>query len=68
MIEVRELFTSAPPPSAPASAPVGLTDKLVAALRQARAELEIVEWENDPPARVTDLFSMIDALLDGAKR
>ncbi|HEM8998856.1 TPA: hypothetical protein U2T46_000891 [Burkholderia cenocepacia] len=44
---------------APASAPVGLTD----ALRQAREELSQVEWENDPPARVTALFSKIDALL-----
>ncbi|MCA8242882.1 hypothetical protein [Burkholderia sp. AU32262] len=52
-----------PPPLAPASAPVGLMD----ALRQAREELSQVEWENDPPARVTDLFSTIDALLDGAK-
>ncbi|HDR9756473.1 TPA: hypothetical protein ACK3Q6_001650 [Burkholderia cepacia] len=40
----------------------GLTD----ALRQAREELSLVEWENDPPARVTDLFSTIDALLQGA--
>lgn len=42
----------------------GLTN----ALRQAREELSNVEWENDPPARVTDLFSTIDALLEGAKR
>ncbi|MBR8434785.1 hypothetical protein KDW37_28890 [Burkholderia cenocepacia] len=50
-------------PPAPASAPVGMT----AALRQAREELSQVEWENDPPARVTALFSKIDALLYGAK-
>ncbi|WP_205182702.1 hypothetical protein [Burkholderia sp. LMG 13014] len=41
----------------------GLTD----ALRQAREELARVEWENDPPTRVIDLFSKIDALLEGAK-
>ncbi|HIH2621697.1 TPA: hypothetical protein ACYLIB_005651 [Burkholderia cenocepacia] len=50
-------------PPAPASAPVGM----MAALRQAREELSQVEWENDPPARVTALFSKIDALLYGAK-
>ncbi|MDF0501581.1 hypothetical protein POK33_12720 [Burkholderia cenocepacia] len=33
------------------------------ALRRAREELSIIEWENDPPARVTNLFSTIDALL-----
>ncbi|WP_428840158.1 hypothetical protein [Burkholderia ambifaria] len=49
---------------AQASAPVGLTD----ALRRAREELSNVEWENDPPARITDLFSTIDALLEGAKQ
>ncbi|MBY8604183.1 hypothetical protein K7N18_04995 [Burkholderia arboris] len=38
-------------------------DALTDALRRARAELEIVEWENDPPRRVVDLFSTIDALL-----
>ena len=48
---------------AQASASVGLTD----ALRRAREELSNVEWENDPPARVTELFSTIDALLVGAK-
>ncbi|MCA7976776.1 hypothetical protein LGM57_10635 [Burkholderia cepacia] len=60
--DVRELY-AAPPPPAPASAPIGMLDTL----RQAREELSQVEWENDPPARVTDLFSTIDALLDGAK-
>ncbi|KVA45296.1 hypothetical protein WI70_30315 [Burkholderia cepacia] len=44
---------------AQADARVGLTD----ALRRAREELSIIEWENDPPARVTNLFSTIDALL-----
>nr|WP_179254143.1 hypothetical protein [Burkholderia sp. AU33423] len=38
-------------------------DALTDALRRARAELEIVEWENDPPRRVVDLFSTIDTLL-----
>ncbi|AZQ55981.1 Lar family restriction alleviation protein [Burkholderia cenocepacia] len=38
-------------------------DSLTDALRKARAELEIVEWENDPPMRVTDLFLTIDFLL-----
>lgn len=38
-------------------------DALTVALRRARAELEIVEWENDPPARVVDLFSTINVLL-----
>lgn len=49
---------------AQADARVGLTD----ALRRAREELSIVEWENDPPARVTDLLSTIDALIHGAKQ
>ncbi|HDR9199330.1 TPA: hypothetical protein QDB48_000601 [Burkholderia vietnamiensis] len=43
----------------PAPARVGLTD----ALRRAREELSIVEWENDPPSRVVKLFDDIDALL-----
>ena len=42
-----------------ADARVGLTD----ALRRAREELSIVEWENDPPNRVVKLFDEIDALL-----
>ncbi|HDR9068191.1 TPA: hypothetical protein QDA90_003499 [Burkholderia vietnamiensis] len=50
---------AASPPPALASAPVGMMD----ALRQAREELSLVEWENDPPARVIELFSKIDALL-----
>lgn len=45
-----------------ADARVGLTD----ALRRAREELSIVEWENDPPSRVVKLFDEIDALLQGA--
>ncbi|WP_258048557.1 hypothetical protein [Burkholderia anthinoferrum] len=44
---------------AQADARDGLTD----ALRRAREELAIVEWDNDPPARVTDMLSTIDALL-----
>ncbi|MDN7913724.1 Lar family restriction alleviation protein [Burkholderia cepacia] len=51
-------------PPAQVATPQGLTDLL----RQAREELSNVEWENDPPARVTNLFSKIDALLEGAKR
>ncbi|WP_155648315.1 hypothetical protein [Burkholderia cepacia] len=43
----------------PAARVASLTD----ALRRAREELSIIEWENDPPARVTNLFSTIDALL-----
>ncbi|WP_244110401.1 MULTISPECIES: Lar family restriction alleviation protein [Burkholderia cepacia complex] len=42
-----------------ADARVGLTD----ALRRAREELSIVEWENDPPNHVVKLFDEIDALL-----
>jgi len=57
-------IAAAPQPPAPASAPVGLTD----VLRQAREELSQVEWENDPPTRITDLFSTIDALLKGDKQ
>lgn len=34
-------------------------------LRQARDELGLVEWENDPPSRVSNLLSNIDALLPG---
>ncbi|MBR7900294.1 hypothetical protein [Burkholderia multivorans] len=45
--------------AAPADARVGLTG----ALRRAREELSIVEWENDPPSRVVKLFDEIDALL-----
>ncbi|HHT8835139.1 TPA: hypothetical protein ACT5B7_006666 [Burkholderia cenocepacia] len=44
---------------AQAGARVGLTD----ALRRAREELSIVEWENDPPSRVVKLLDEIDALL-----
>ncbi|MDN7729199.1 hypothetical protein QZM48_04155 [Burkholderia orbicola] len=47
---------------AQADARVGLAD----ALRRAREELSIVEWENDPPNRVVKLFDEIDALLQGA--
>ncbi|WP_218921192.1 hypothetical protein [Burkholderia sp. ABCPW 11] len=47
---------------APAEAREGLTD----ALRRARQELSIVEWENDPPSRVGRLLDEIDALLKGA--
>lgn len=49
------------PQPAQADARVGLTD----ALRRAREELSIVEWENDPPSRVVKLFDEIDALLQG---
>ncbi|MCA8160605.1 hypothetical protein [Burkholderia cepacia] len=49
----------ATPQPAQADARVGLTD----ALRRAREELSIVEWENDPPNRVVKLFDEIDALL-----
>ncbi|WP_249192500.1 hypothetical protein [Burkholderia cenocepacia] len=52
----------AAPQPAQADARVGLTD----ALRRAREELSIVEWENDPPSRVVKLFDEIDALLQGA--
>ncbi|HDV6320890.1 TPA: hypothetical protein RJR38_002722 [Burkholderia multivorans] len=44
---------------AQADARKALTD----ALRRAREELSIIEYENGPPARVTNLFSTIDALL-----
>ncbi|HGO6081883.1 TPA: Lar family restriction alleviation protein [Burkholderia cenocepacia] len=54
--EKRESDAAAP---APADARVGLMD----ALRRAREELSIVEWENDPPSRVVKLFDEIDALL-----
>ncbi|VWD49760.1 hypothetical protein BLA17378_08634 [Burkholderia aenigmatica] len=60
---VVEIVRHAAPPAQVATRQ-GLTD----ALRQAREELAQVEWENDPPARITDLFSTIDALLDGDKR
>lgn len=57
---IRELIAA--PQPAQAGARVGLTD----ALRRAREELSIVEWENDPPSRVVKLFDEIDALLQGA--
>ncbi|MCA8045526.1 Lar family restriction alleviation protein [Burkholderia arboris] len=60
---VVEIVRHAAPPAQVATRQ-GLTD----ALRQAREELSNVEWENDPPTRVTDLFSTIDALLEGAKQ
>jgi hypothetical protein len=59
--EVRALYTAPP-------AQVATRQGMTEALRQAREELSNVEWENDPPARVTDLFSTIDALLEGAKQ
>ncbi|KWN06410.1 hypothetical protein WT83_27390 [Burkholderia territorii] len=43
----------------------GTVASLTEALRLAREELSVVEWENDPPVRVTDLFSKIDSLLNG---
>lgn len=49
---------------AQADARVELTD----ALRRAREELSIVEWENDPPSRIVKLFDEIDALLQGANQ
>ncbi|WP_144023043.1 hypothetical protein [Burkholderia sp. AU15512] len=49
-------------------AQVATRQGLTEALRQAREELSNVEWENDPPTRVIDLFSKIDDLLEGAKR
>ncbi|MCA8120485.1 hypothetical protein LGN07_17320 [Burkholderia cepacia] len=49
----------AAPRPAQAEVLVGLMD----ALRRAREELSIVEWENDPPSRVVKLFDEIDALL-----
>ncbi|MCA7953900.1 hypothetical protein LGM43_26885 [Burkholderia seminalis] len=52
------MLAAAPQP-AQAEVRVGLTD----ALRRAREELSIVEWENDPPSRVVKLFDEIDALL-----
>ncbi|WP_249174591.1 hypothetical protein [Burkholderia cenocepacia] len=58
--DVRALYAA--PQPAQADARVGLTD----ALRRAREELSIVEWENDPPSRVVKLFDEIDALLQGA--
>lgn len=35
---------------------------VIGLLRQARDELGMVEWENDPPSRVTDLLSEIEAV------
>ncbi|MCA8226167.1 hypothetical protein [Burkholderia vietnamiensis] len=61
--EALEAIENAVPPAQVATRE-GLTDLL----RQAREELSNVEWENDPPTRITDLFSKIDALLEGAKR
>ncbi|WP_334033939.1 hypothetical protein [Burkholderia cepacia] len=52
------MLAAAPQP-AQTEVRVGLTD----ALRRAREELSIVEWENDPPSRVVKLFDEIDALL-----
>ncbi|MBN3744826.1 hypothetical protein G3N96_05165, partial [Burkholderia sp. Se-20373] len=56
--KVRPLYAASLPPAL-ADVRGGMTG----ALRQAREELSLVEWENDPPARVTKLFSTIDALL-----
>ncbi|MDN7893822.1 hypothetical protein QZM93_35045, partial [Burkholderia cepacia] len=55
----RVVYTAPP-------AQVATRQGLTNVLRQAREELAQVEWENDPPARITDLFSKIDALLEGA--
>lgn len=56
--KVRALYAASLPPAL-ADVRDGMTD----ALRQAREELSLVEWENDPPARVTELLTTIDALL-----
>lgn len=56
---LRDLAAAASQPPAQADARVGLAD----ALRRAREELSIVEWENDPPSRVVKLFDEIDSLL-----
>ena len=56
---IEQCISYAVPQPAQADARVGLTD----ALRRAREELSIVEWENDPPSRVVKLFDEIDALL-----
>ncbi|VWD60684.1 hypothetical protein BLA18628_07169 [Burkholderia aenigmatica] len=68
--ERERLFgtSTAQPVSTAPPAQVATRQGLTDALRQAREELAQVEWENDPPARITDLFSTIDALLDGDKR
>ena len=58
LADAKTTLDAAPQP-AQADARVGLTD----ALRRAREELSIVEWENDPPNRVVKLFDEIDALL-----
>lgn len=56
-----------PLPEAAPPAQVATRQGLTDVLRQAREELGQVEWENDPPNRVVELFSAIDALLEGAK-
>ncbi|WP_175806627.1 hypothetical protein [Burkholderia cenocepacia] len=58
---LRRIVYTAPP--AQVATRQGLTDLL----RQAREELSNVEWESDPPNRVVELLSAIDALLEGAK-
>ncbi|KVL18688.1 hypothetical protein WK02_27210 [Burkholderia cepacia] len=55
--KIVPLYTA--PQPAQGEVRVGLTD----ALRRAREELSIVDWENDPPSRVVKLFDEIDALL-----
>ncbi|MCA7900711.1 hypothetical protein LGM39_15130 [Burkholderia cepacia] len=60
--DLAPIYLTAPP------AQVATRERMTDALRQAREELSNVEWENDPPTRVIDLFSTIDALLEGAKQ
>lgn len=49
--------------AAPQPAHADTQQRLAAALRLAREELSYIDWQNDPPTRITDLFSTIDALL-----
>lgn len=58
-LDVLRKINAAPRPPAHADDRAGLAD----ALSRAREELSLVEWENDPPARVIELLATIDALL-----
>lgn len=58
-LDVLRQINAAPRPPAQADGRAGLAD----ALGRAREELSLVEWENDPPARVIELLATIDALL-----
>ncbi|UKV75196.1 hypothetical protein FOC29_28215 [Burkholderia vietnamiensis] len=63
---VRDVLADAKAALEGTPAQAGARVGMVGALRRAREELSIVEWENDPPRRVVKLLDEIGALLQGA--